>query len=56
MCHPLFGPIPARGVELETFIPWALVKRGVKNEIMISIDAPEARWVRTLRIRARQVH
>ena len=35
-------PCPASGVELETFIPWTLVKRGVKKDILTPIDAPEA--------------
>ena len=34
-------PSPAGGVQLETFIPWKLVKRGVKREIITPIDAPE---------------
>lgn len=34
-------PCPASGVELETFIPWTLVKRGVKKEVITPIDAPE---------------
>lgn len=34
-------PSPAGGVQLETFIPWKLVKRGVKREILTPIDAPE---------------
>jgi hypothetical protein len=33
---------PASGVELETFIPWTLVKRGMKKEIITPIDAPAA--------------
>jgi hypothetical protein len=28
--------------ELETFIPWMLVKRGVKREVITPLDAPEA--------------
>jgi len=34
--------LPAGGVELTTFIPWTLVKRGMKNEIITPLDAPEA--------------
>ena len=35
-------PLPAGGVELVTFIPWTLVKRGMKKEIITPIDTPEA--------------
>ena len=35
-------PLPAGGVKLVTFIPWTLVKRGMKKEIITPIDAPEA--------------
>ena len=35
-------PLPAGGVKLTTFIPWTLVKRGMKKEIITPIDAPEA--------------
>jgi hypothetical protein len=35
-------PSPAGGVKLETFIHWTLVKRGVKQEVITPIDAPEA--------------
>jgi hypothetical protein len=34
-------PNPAGGVKLETFIPWTLVKRGVKKQVITPIDAPE---------------
>lgn len=40
--EPVSVPCPASGVELETFIPWKLVKRGAKKEIITPIDAPEA--------------
>lgn len=33
---------PAGGVQLETFIPWTLVKRGVKREVITPLDAPAA--------------
>lgn len=36
------NPSPAGGVKLETFIPWTLVKRGTKKEVITPIDAPEA--------------
>ena len=35
-------PSPAGGVRMETFIPWTLVKRGVKRQVITPIDAPEA--------------
>jgi hypothetical protein len=35
-------PSPAGGVRMETFIPWTLVKRGVKRQVIAPIDAPEA--------------
>ena len=34
-------PDPAGGVKLETFIPWTLVKRGAKKEVITPLDAPE---------------
>lgn len=40
--EPVTRPCPASGVELETFIPWTLVKRGVKKQIITPIDTPEA--------------
>lgn len=39
--EPVARPCPASGVELETFIPWTLVKRGVKTAIITPIEAPE---------------
>jgi hypothetical protein len=35
-------PAPTGEVQLETFIPWTLVKRGVKREVITPLDAPEA--------------
>jgi len=35
-------PKPAGGVHMETFIPWKLVKRGVRRQIITPIDAPDA--------------
>lgn len=35
------SPHPAGGVVLQTFIPWKLVKRTVKREIITPLDAPE---------------
>jgi hypothetical protein len=34
-------PAPAGEVQMETFIPWTLVKRGVRREVITPIDAPE---------------
>jgi hypothetical protein len=35
------APDPAGGVKLETFIPWTLVKRGVKKQVITPLDTPE---------------
>lgn len=35
------APSPAGGAQMETFIPWTLVKRGVSREIITPIDAPQ---------------
>ena len=32
---------PAGGVRLETFVPWTLVKRGVKKQVITPLDAPQ---------------
>ncbi|AMP68914.1 hypothetical protein PP715_12335 [Ralstonia solanacearum] len=34
-------PAPAGGVQLETFVPWTLVKRGSKKEVITPLDAPQ---------------
>jgi hypothetical protein len=34
-------PSPAGGVQLETFVPWRLVKRGLKKQIITPLDAPQ---------------
>ncbi len=34
-------PAPAGGVQMETFIPWTLVKRGVRRQVITPFDAPE---------------
>jgi hypothetical protein len=34
-------PTPAGGVRLETFIPWTLVRRGVRREVITPLDAPQ---------------
>ena len=36
------APLPAGGVQLETFIPWTLVKRGLKKQVITPLDAPQA--------------
>ncbi len=33
-------PAPAGGVRIETFIPWTLVKRGVRREVVTPVGAP----------------
>jgi hypothetical protein len=34
-------PTPAGGVQLETFVPWILVKRGIKMQVITPLDAPQ---------------
>lgn len=34
-------PTPAGGVQLETFVPWTLVRRGLKKQVITPIDAPQ---------------
>ncbi len=34
-------PTPAGGVRLETFIPWRLVQRGAKKQIITPLDSPQ---------------
>ena len=34
-------PIPAGGVRLETFVPWTLVKRGVKKQVITPLGAQQ---------------
>jgi len=34
-------PRPAGGVQIETFIPWTLVKRGVRRQVITPIDSPQ---------------
>ena len=47
-------PQPAGGVKLVTFIPWTLIKRGMKKEIITPIDAPEAFTVEAAEERRRK--
>jgi hypothetical protein len=37
--YPIQGP--AGGVQMETFIPWTLVKRGLKKQVITPLDAPK---------------
>ena len=41
---PVTYPIPSTAgwVQMETFIPWTLVKRGIRHEIITPLDAPQA--------------
>jgi len=32
---------PAGGVQMETFIPWTLVKRGVRRQVVTPLDSPQ---------------
>ena len=32
---------PAGDIQMETFIPWKLVKRGVKRQVFTPLDAPQ---------------
>ena len=34
-------PTPAGGVRLETFVPWTLVRRGLKKRVITPLDAPQ---------------
>ncbi|WP_297479113.1 hypothetical protein [Ferrovum sp.] len=34
-------PSPAGGVQLETFVPWTLVKRGHKKQVITPLDLPQ---------------
>ena len=34
-------PAPAGGVRLETFVPWTLVKRGFKKQVITPLDAQQ---------------
>ncbi len=34
-------PSPAGDIQMETFIPWKLVKRGVKRQVFTPLDAPQ---------------
>jgi predicted nuclease with RNAse H fold len=47
-------PRPAGGVQLETFVPWTLVKRGLKKQVITPLDAPQAFLAEATRIREMQ--
>ena len=34
-------PTPAGGVRLETFVPWTLVRRGLRKRVITPLDAPQ---------------
>ena len=34
-------PTPAGGVRLETFVPWTLVRRGLKKQVITPLDVPQ---------------
>ncbi len=34
-------PLPAGGIRLETFVPWMLVKRTVKKQVITPLDSPQ---------------
>ncbi len=34
-------PTPSGGVRLETFVPWTLVRRGLKKRVITPLDAPQ---------------
>ena len=45
-------PRPAGGVQLETFVPWTLVKRGLKKQVITPLDTPQAFQAEAKRDRA----
>ena len=34
-------PLPAGGVQMETFLPWTLVRRSLKKQVITPLDAPQ---------------
>ncbi|WP_198323093.1 MULTISPECIES: hypothetical protein [Methylococcus] len=42
---------PAGGVRLETFVPWTLVRRGLKKRVITPLDAPQEFLVEAIRER-----
>ena len=47
-------PTPAGGVRLETFVPWSLVKRRMKTQVITPLDAPQAFLTEAAQERAAQ--
>ena len=47
-------PTPAGGVRLETFVPWTLVRRGLKKRVITPLDAPQEFLVEATRGRETQ--
>jgi hypothetical protein len=47
-------PLPAGGVRLETFVPWTLVRRGLKKRVITPLDAPQEFLAEAKRERAAQ--
>lgn len=47
-------PTPAGGVRLETFVPWTLVRRGLKKQIITPLVAPQEFLSEATRERAAQ--
>jgi hypothetical protein len=47
-------PTPAGGVRLETFVPWTLVRRGLKKRIITPLDTPQEFLSEATRERAAQ--
>lgn len=48
-------PNPAGGVRLETFVPWTLVRRGLKKRVITPFDAPQEFLAEAKQERAAQV-
>ncbi|WP_045726768.1 hypothetical protein [Xanthomonas sp. GPE 39] len=34
-------PLPAGGVQMETFLPWTLIRRGFKQQVITPLDMPQ---------------
>lgn len=47
-------PTSAGGVRLETFVPWSLVKRRLKTQVITPLDAPQAFLTEAAQERAAQ--
>ena len=55
--HPITHelPTPAGGVRLETFVPWTLVRRGLRKRVITPLDAPQEFLAEAKQERAAQV-